>query len=123
VQRFAGSVCTGNGNRTPSARSDGGATWSAPVTLAGPTKPTGLANTSHGVMVGTTSPTSFVGRKAVPIYAVAKPKSGSVFDEAMYASKVKVPALAESYPLRVADEPVLSTQGDRSQPTRPLIIQ
>jgi hypothetical protein len=41
----------------------------------------------------------------------------------MYASKVKVPALAKSYPLRMVDEPVLSTQGDRSQPTRPLIIQ
>jgi hypothetical protein len=39
-----------------------------------------------------------------------------VFDEAMYASKVKVPALAESYPLRVVDEPVLSTQGDRANP-------
>jgi hypothetical protein len=59
----------------------------------------------------------------VPIHAVAKPKSGSVFDEAMYASKVKMQALAESYLLRMVDEPVRSTQGDRSQPTRPLIIQ
>ncbi|MGM9490402.1 hypothetical protein [Ideonella sp. YS5] len=59
----------------------------------------------------------------MPFYAVAKPKSGWVFDEAMHASKVKVPALGESYPLRVVDEPVLSTQGDTSQPIRPLIIQ
>jgi len=59
----------------------------------------------------------------VPIHAVAKPKSGSVFDEAMYASKVKVPALAESYPLHVVDESVLSARGDRSQPARPLVIQ
>jgi hypothetical protein len=121
VQRFAGSVCTGNGNRTPSARSDGGATWSAPVTLAGPMKLTDLANRATACWWGLRL--HLVRRQE----GGADPRRGQAEERLgvrhMYASKVKVPALAKSYPLRMVDEPVLSTQGDRSQPTRPLIIQ
>jgi hypothetical protein len=102
---------------------DGGATWSAPVTLAGPMKLTDLANTSQGVMVGDYISTSFVGKKAVPIVAVGKPKTGSVFDEGMYAGKQKVPAAQEAYPLRVMADPVLSTRGDRAPRATPLVVQ
>jgi hypothetical protein len=101
---------------------DGGASWSSPQTLAGPMKLTDLANTSQGVMVGDYISTSFAGAKAVPVYAVAKPKSGSVFDEAMYTSKLKVTA-QQRYPLRVANDPVLATQGDRVERTRPTVTR
>ncbi len=101
---------------------DGGANWSAPLTLAGPMKLTDLANTSQGVMVGDYISTSFAGAKAVPVFAVAKPKSGNVFDEAMYASKLNVTA-QQLYPLRAADDPVLSLQGDRAERTHHIITQ
>ena len=101
---------------------DGGATWSAPQTLAGPMKLTDIANTSQGVMVGDYISTSFAGKKAVPIFAVGKPKSGSVFDEAMYSSKLLVTA-QQLYPLRVARDPVLSVQGDKAQRSHPLVVQ
>jgi hypothetical protein len=101
---------------------DGGATWSAPQTLAGPMKVTDLANTSQGFMVGDYISTSFVGQRAVPIVAVAKPKRGSVFDQAMYAGKPTVTA-RQLYPLRVVDDPVLSVRGDRARRARPLILQ
>ncbi|MFO1339042.1 MAG: sialidase family protein [Burkholderiaceae bacterium] len=102
--------------------SDGGATWSAPVTLAGPMKLTDLANTSQGFMVGDYLSTSFIGTRAASVFAVAKPKSGSVFDEAMYAGRPA--AAAQLSPLRVVvDEPVLSLRGDRARRTSPLVVQ
>ena len=100
---------------------DGGASWSAPQTLAGPMKLTDIANTSQGVMVGDYISTSFSGAKAVPVFAVAKPKSGSVFDEAMYSSRPAVTA-QQLYPLRVMNDPVLSVRGDSAQRSRQLII-
>lgn len=101
---------------------DGGASWSAPVTLAGPMKLTDLASTSQGFMVGDYLSTSFVGARAATVFAVAKPKSGSVFDEGMYASRPA--AAAALFPQRVAaDEAVLSPRGDRTRPNRPLVVQ
>lgn len=99
---------------------DGGATWSTAQTLAGPMNLSDVADTSQGFMVGDYISTSFVGAKAVPIFAIAKAKSGSVFDEAMYASKLLVTA-QQARPLRVADEPVLSLQGDRAKHLQPLV--
>jgi hypothetical protein len=100
---------------------DGGATWSAPKTLAGPMQVTDLANTSQGFMVGDYLSTSFTGSNAVTVFALGKSKSGAVFDEAMYAGKAKATALA-AYPLRLVDEPVLSLRGDRGQRLRQLIL-
>lgn len=101
---------------------DGGASWSAPLTLAGPMKLTDLANTSQGVMVGDYISTSFAGAKAVPVFAVAKPKSGNVFDEAMHSSKLNVTS-QQLYPLRVRDDPVLSLQGDRVERSHHIVTQ
>lgn len=98
---------------------DGGATWSAPVTLAGPMKLTDIADTSQGVMVGDYISTSFAGAKAVPVFSVANAKSGNVFDQAAYAAKLRVTA-QQLYPLRVANEPVLSPKGDRVERLQPI---
>lgn len=101
---------------------DGGAHWSSPQTLAGPMVLTDLANTSQGFMVGDYISTSFSGDDAVTVYAVARPKKGGSFRESMHSSAVAV-TTRQAYPLAVADDPVLSTQGDRSaRPREPLVI-
>ena len=91
---------------------DGGASWSVPQTLAGPMSLTNLANTNQGFMVGDYISTSFSGANAVPVFAVAGPLQGSVFNQAMFTDLLPVTAL-QFHPLRVTDEPVLSLKGDR----------
>ena len=100
---------------------DGGSSWSVPQTLAGPMTVTDLPNTSLGFMVGDYISTSFSGANAVPVFAVAAPKSGSVFNEAMFSTMQPVTA-AQSYPLRVTADPVLSGQGDTAKRFLPLVI-
>jgi hypothetical protein len=65
---------------------DGGRTWSAPQTLAGPMRLNWLANTNQGRMVGDYISTSIVpnGGAVRPVFAVANPPAGDLFDEAMY---------------------------------------
>lgn len=65
---------------------DGGATWTAPVQLAGPMTLSWLPNTSQGRMFGDYISTSVLaGGNAVPVIPVAHAPSGSTFDVAMYA--------------------------------------
>jgi hypothetical protein len=66
---------------------DGGATWSAPVQLAGPMSLSWLAATGSGPMVGDYISTSFTSDGlAHGVFAVAKPPTGGRFDEAMYTT-------------------------------------
>jgi hypothetical protein len=65
---------------------DGGATWTAPVTLAGPMSLTWLAQTSQGPMVGDYIATAFSNMQPVGVFAVASTKTAA-FDEAMYVPK------------------------------------
>ena len=62
---------------------DGGASWSAPTKLAGPMRLNWLAETSQGRMVGDYISTSFVRRRALPLFAQAGPPNGAILDEAM----------------------------------------
>lgn len=64
---------------------NGGSTWSARTQLAGPMTLTWLANTTQGFMVGDYISTSYSNGTAHPVFAVANPNIGSVFDEAMYS--------------------------------------
>jgi hypothetical protein len=64
---------------------NGGASWSAPVQLAGPMTISWLPRTSQGRMFGDYISTSIVGGKAVPVISVAKSPSGGLFDQAIYA--------------------------------------
>jgi hypothetical protein len=52
--------------------SDGGATWSAPTTIAGPMKLAWLPDTSQGPMVGDYTSSSFVGSNSFTVFAVAR---------------------------------------------------
>jgi hypothetical protein len=99
---------------------DGGQSWSAPQTLAGPMSLNDLANTSGGLMVGDYISTSFSGVNAVTVFANAMPKQGTVYDESMYSASIPVTA-AQAYPLKVGDDAVVSTYGDRPIGTRRLV--
>jgi hypothetical protein len=66
---------------------DGGNTWSAPTSLAGPMALSWLPSTFSGPMVADYIATSFAGGKAYGFFAVAKAKSGTTFDEAIYTTK------------------------------------
>ncbi len=65
---------------------DGGATWSSPTQLAGPMSLSALPLTNQGVMVGDYISTSYVDGFARGAFAVANPKAGLVFDEAIYTT-------------------------------------
>ena len=61
---------------------DGGATWTAPTQVTGPMSLSWTANTNQGRMVGDYMSTSFTADgKAHPVFAIAKPPTGSVFAE------------------------------------------
>jgi hypothetical protein len=64
---------------------DGGSTWTAGQTVAGPMTMAQIANTSQGTMVGDYISCSVINGKSVAIFAVGKtPTNGQAFDEAMY---------------------------------------
>jgi hypothetical protein len=66
--------------------SDGGNTWSAPQTLAGPMSLGWLPNTFAGLMVGDYVATAYSGGKAFAIFAAALANSGALFDEPIYTT-------------------------------------
>ena len=66
---------------------NGGSTWSAPQTVAGPFGLSLIASTSQGSMVGDYISCSVVNGNAVALVAVGKaPTNGQAFDEAMYSA-------------------------------------
>src|SRR5271165_573563 len=65
---------------------DGGNTWTAPTTMAGPMSLSWLPNTSSGVMVGDYTVIAFSNGHAYGGFAVARANSGSTFDEAIYTN-------------------------------------
>ena len=66
---------------------DGGQTWSNSTSLAGPMSLSWLPSTFSGQMVADYISTSFVNGKAYGFFAVAKAKSGTTFDEAIYTTQ------------------------------------
>lgn len=69
---------------TPSEEStDGGASWSVPVQLAGPMELRWLANTNQGRMMGEYMDVGFAGGRAFPIFSVANAPLGATFDQSI----------------------------------------
>lgn len=73
---------------------DGGQTWSNPTPLAGPMSLSWLPSTFSGQMVADYIGTSFSNGKAYGFFAVAKAKSGSTFDQAIYTTQSGMDLLA-----------------------------
>ncbi len=65
---------------------DGGATWSAPVQLAGPMNLNSLPSTSIGLMVADYIAASYTSGLAYGVFAVTNPNAGATFDEAIYTT-------------------------------------
>ena len=65
---------------------DGGSSWSAPSTLASGMSLDWLANTNSGRMVGDYVGVAYSSGKAYPAISVARPNSGTLFDEAIYTT-------------------------------------
>jgi hypothetical protein len=71
---------------------DAGATWTAPQRLYGPMKLSWVASTNQGRMVGDYMSTAFAAGKAHPVFAIAKPPAGGVFDERMATASIDITA-------------------------------
>ena len=63
---------------------NGGATWTAPLEVAGPFPLNLIADTSQGRMVGDYISTSWVNGRAFGAFAVGRPPTTQAFDEAIY---------------------------------------
>jgi hypothetical protein len=66
---------------------NGGKTWSAPATVAGPMKVTQIASTNQGNMVGDYIATAVLHGKAISVFAVGKAAANLRFNEAMYTAR------------------------------------
>jgi BNR repeat-like domain len=95
------------------ASSNGGATWTKPALLAGPMQLGWLPNTTSGLMVGDYISTSFVNGAAFGVFALAKTKSGSTFNEAMYTTATGLSAVETGPTFSSAnDKPVPNAKSD-----------
>jgi hypothetical protein len=71
---------------------NGGATWTAPEDLAGISRPSWIADTNQGRMVGDYISTSFVGTQAWPVFSFAPTApSGGVFNQNTHTANVGAP--------------------------------
>jgi hypothetical protein len=82
---------------------NGGKTWNLPTKLAGPMNLTWLPNSQNGLMVADYIGTAFTNGIPHGVFAVAKTKSGTTFNEAMYTAQG----------LAVSTKAVLSSAGDK----------
>jgi hypothetical protein len=86
---------------------DGGATWTAARRVAGPISLSWIASTNQGVMVGDYMSTSFAGGNfAFPIFAVAKAKTGTTFDERAYSARFDVTGPSDRPKVHTRREPI-----------------
>ena len=75
---------------------NGGSTWNAPVTIAGPMQLNWLPNSQNGLMVGDYIATAFTNGVPHGVFAIAAPNSGTTFDEAIYTAQgLSVKALGQ----------------------------
>jgi hypothetical protein len=78
---------------------NGGATWSAPATLAGPMKLSWLPRTSQGRMFGDYISTAVLaGGNAYTVLPVAHARTGSTFHQAMYVPAGGLPVTGGTHP-------------------------
>jgi hypothetical protein len=88
---------------------DGGTTWSTATPIAGPMSLSWLPSTSSGQMVGDYIATSFAGGKAYGVFAVAKAKSGTTFDQAIYTTQAGLDvAAAQARNSSAGEKPIVS---------------
>src|SRR5262249_7081016 len=94
------------------ASSDGGNTWSAPTTLAGPMQLSWLPNTSSGLMVGDYAAAAFANGHAFGVFAVARANSGSTLNEAIYATSSPLPQTRQALRTALRADAVVTHRSD-----------
>jgi hypothetical protein len=102
---------------------NGGTTWNAAVTLAGPMLLGWLPNSQNGLMVGDYIATVFTTGIPHGVFAVASANSGMTFNEAMYTAQgLTVAAAGQQFSSR-ADKPLhkLSDKIERERPEKGVI--
>jgi hypothetical protein len=102
--------------------SDGGASWSAPVQLAGPVTLSWLANTSQGRMATDFTSTSFTADgTAHPAFAIAHAPTGGVYDEFAATAGVDVAALTSAGTVKAGGDIVRVRKKGRTPVGRPFL--
>ena len=95
---------------------DGGSTWAQPRKVAGPFRMAWIAQTDQGPMVGDYISTSFAGGPlAFPVFMIAKPPTGSVFDERAASARFDV-TVPSARLLRVRRDPIRYRPHRRTAP-------
>ena len=97
---------------------NGGSTWNAPVTLAGPMQLSSLPNSQNGLMVGDYIATAFTNGVPHGVFAVAVAPSGGPYNEAMYTGKGLTVTAAGRQLSSAADRP-LHKLSDKIEYERP----
>ena len=102
---------------------NGGSTWNAPVTIAGPMQLTSLANSQNGLMVGDYIATVFTNGIPHGVFAVAAAPTGTTFNEAIYTGQgLTVTASGRQFSSK-NDKPLhnLSDKIERERPEKGVI--
>jgi hypothetical protein len=105
------------------ASANGGSTWNAPVTLAGPMELGWLPNSQNGLMVGDYIATTFTNGVPHGVFAVATAKSGTTFNEATYTAQGLSVRAAGRQLSSALDRPLhkLSDKIERERPEKGVI--
>jgi hypothetical protein len=97
---------------------NGGSSWSAPVRLVGPMSLNSLPNSQNGLMVGDYIATAFSNGVPHGVFAVAKIKSATAYNEAMFTAQGLTVA-AEGAVLTSAGDKPLHQLSDKIEKERP----
>ena len=102
---------------------NGGSSWNAPVTIAGPMQLSSLPGSQNGLMVADYIATAFTSGIPHGVFAVAAAPSGSVFDEAIYTGQGLTVKAAGRQLSSAADRPLhrMSDQIEREHPEKGVI--
>ena len=102
---------------------NGGSTWNAPVTIAGPMQLSSLPNSQNGLMVGDYIATAFINGVPHGVFAVAAAPSGTTFNEAIYTGQGLTVTAAGRQLSSKSDRPLhkLSDKIEREQPEKGVI--
>ena len=102
---------------------NGGTTWNAPVTIAGPIELSWLPNSQNGLMVGDYIATAFTSGVPHRVIAVAAPISGTTFNEAIYTGQGLTANAVGRQLSSAGDRPLhnLSDKIERERPERSVL--
>jgi hypothetical protein len=102
---------------------NGGSTWNAPVTIAGPMQLGWLPNSQNGLMVGDYIATAFTNGVPHGVFAIATANSGTAYSEAIYTAQGLAVKAAGRQLTSAGDRPLhkLSDKIEQERPEKGVI--